>query len=168
MTEFPFLVKVRNQYQLDVTEQKNHAVLKSRKTNALIEVFRDEYSSSSGDSAFLCYTVYFSTQHRHFDCWKDAQGLVDQEELRETEAQVETYIRQILSDEVLPIEFYGVGQFGGDITRDDYFNLSAALLTERFLCSVEELSQCDFEIHSWSGQYDVQRTPVTELPLRKG
>lgn len=170
MTDFAFLEEIGKQFQLDVTEQDQSVVLKDRKTNAVIEVFRESYLSSDGEEGFLRYTVSFATQHRHFDCGLDARGLADAEELRETEADVETYLRQILLDERLPIEFYrGDGQsFGGELTKNEYENLSMELLSGRFGYSADLLSQYSFEIHSWSGRYGLKRMRVSELPPRKG
>lgn len=170
MTDFAFLEEIGKQFQLDVTEQDQSVVLKDRKTNAVIEVFRESCLSSDGEDGFLRYTVSFATQHRHFDCWQDQQGQMDAKELREVEAEAERYIRQILLDERLPIEFYrGDRQsFGGELTKNEYENLSTELLSGRFGYSADLLSQYSFEIHSWSGQLDMKRMHVSELPPRKG
>ena len=170
MTDFAFLEEIGKQFQLDVTEQDHSVALKDRKTNAVIEVFRESYLSSGGEDGFLQYTVSFATQHRHFDCWQDQQGRMDAKELRDVEAEAERYIRQILSDERLPIEFYSGDRrsFGGELTKKEYENLSMELLSGRFGYSADLLSQYAFEIYSWSGQYDLKRMRVSELPLRKG
>ena len=170
MTKLPILDEIGKQFQLDVTEQEDLVVLKDRKTNAEIEVCREVYLSSDGEDGFLRYTVRFATQHRHFDCWQDEQGQLDTKKLREAETEVETYIRQILLDERLPIEFYrgDQRQFGGELIKDEYERLSVEMLCGRFGYSVDLLSQYAFEIHSWSGQFDIKRMRVLELPRRKG
>lgn len=152
------IAEIANAFQLDVETYEDCVLLKNRENGSAIEVFKSIYSiDGKKEGPFSEYIVRFATQHRHIKEWEDA----------------EAYIRMLLMDERLPIEFYGSGRFdggrfGGDIGRDDYFKLSAALLSERFLYSAEELSQFEFEIHSWSSQYDVKRMPVTKLPLRKG
>ena len=106
MKEIAEIAKV---FQLDVEKYENCVLLKSRETGSAIEVSRDEYYiDEKKDKKFSEFTVRFATQHRHFDEWKDA----------------EAYIRMLLTEERLPIEFYGPGQFGSDIARDDFFNLS--------------------------------------------
>ena len=57
MTDFAFLEEIGKQFQLDVTEQDQSVVLKDRKTNAVIEVFRESCLSSDGEDGFLRYTV---------------------------------------------------------------------------------------------------------------
>ena len=146
------IAEIAKEFQLDV-EYEDGVLLKSRENGSTMEVSKNVfYIGDKKEGPFSEYIVRFATQHRHFRDWEDAAA----------------YIRMLLTDERLPIEFYGDGRFGGDIARDDYFNLSAALLSERFPYHAEELSHFSFEIHSWSGQYDVKRMRVTELPLRKG
>ena len=69
------------------------------------------------------------------------------------------YIRMILTDEVLPIEFYlhGERRFGGEIKKTDYDGLTMEFLAGHYGYSVEYLSQFEYEVHSWSGRYNVER-----------
>ena len=112
-----------------------------------IEVIEETYSSKT--DSFIEYIVSFSTQHCHFD---------NNEEVLE-------YINNIMDDQVLPIEFYynNEKRFGGDISIEQFNNLSTTLLEEIFGYSEEYISKFDYEIHSWSRKYDIERQPITNL-----
>ena len=71
----------------------------------------------------------------------------------------------IISDTVLPLEFYfdGKRRFGGEIRKDESDKLSVSLLSDRYGYSSDHLMQFDYEIHSWSGQYDTGLKHVSDL-----
>ena len=137
-------------YDIDVSETEAQLTLTDRAIGSEMVVF-DESDRHAGDPLdfFTNIVVSFSTQHRHFEDVEDAAE----------------YVLQILSDEVLPLEFYrdGKNRFGGDIERDELPLLSQAWLAERFMVPAEQLAAYQFEIHSWSGKYDVPRKDVSRL-----
>ena len=106
------------------------------------------YTNDKSGRIFTVYTVRFSTQHMHFDTLMD----------------VEKYIRLILSDEVLPIEFYQSerSRFGGEIRNEDFEHITVENLAQWFGYTPEYISQFEFEVHSWSGKYDLKRKKVSE------
>ena len=100
---------------------------------------------------FVEYIVQFSTQHRHFDA-EDADELLE-------------YMRSILDDRTLPLEFYldGKPRFGTDIPSEDLDRLSASYLENEYEFIHADLLSLDYEIHSWSGKYDTGRRRVAGL-----
>ena len=138
-------------YDVTVTETEDEVVITDRANGSEMVVLDESYQQSEDPSdLFTNIVVYFSTQHRHFEDMEDAAE----------------YVLQILNDEVLPLELYRDGQpgLGGDIERDELPLLSQAWLAERFMVPPEQLAAYQFEIHSWSGKYDVPRTDVSRLP----
>ncbi len=133
-----------------VTATETEAAIANPANGNVIRVI-DE-SAPAGEAPSRCgeYIVEFATQHRHFDDWEDA---ID-------------YVRELLEDETLPLEFYldGKRRLGGDILRAQLALLSQDMLAERFMVPAEQLAAYQFEIHSWSGKYDVPRTDVSRLP----
>ena len=150
MEKWNMLIASLRGYDVAVSETEDKVVITDRANGSEMVVFDESYQQSEDPSdLFINIVVSFSTQHRHFEDVEDA-----------TE-----YVLQILSDEVLPLEFYRDGQrrFGGDIERSDLPLLSQAWLAERFMVPAEQLAAYQFEIHSWSGKYDVLRTGVVGL-----
>ena len=64
-----------------------------------------------------------------------------------------------------PIEFFlnDKDVFGGELTRDEYDTLSVELLAKRFSCNEDYILNLYYEIHSWSGRYDVERRSILSL-----
>lgn len=138
-------------YDVAVSETAYKLTVTDRANGSEMIVFDESCRQSDNPSdIFTNIVVSFSTQHRHFEDVEDA---------------VE-YVLQILGDEVLPLEFYRDGErrFGGDIERSELPLLSQAVLSQRFMVPREQLVHFQFEIHSWSGKYDVPRTDVSHLP----
>ena len=137
-------------YDVAVTKTEDEVVITDRANGSEMVVFDESYQQSEDPSdIFTNIVVSFSTQHRHFE---DMEGAAES-------------ALQLLNDEVLPLEFYRDGQsgFGGDIERADLPRLTQAMLAERFWLSPETLAHYEYEIHSWSGRYDIPKTPVTSL-----
>ena len=150
MEKWNTLIASLRGYDVAVSETEDELTVTDRANGSEMVVFDESYQQSEDPSdIFTNIVVSFSTQHRHFEDMEDAAE----------------YVLQILSDEVLPLEFYQDGQpgFGGDIERDELPLLSQAWLAERFMVPAEQLAAYQFEIHSWSGNYDVAKTPVKEL-----
>ncbi len=146
----PFFKEICKSYDLQIHCTDDTIVIRDTKSDASIEISQDDYYMDlKKEKTFSEYTVYFSTQHRHFNSLEEA----------------EEYVRLILSDEVLPIEFFDDNRtrFGGEIGRDDLSNISAQRLARLFGYSVEYLSKFSFEVHSWSGKNDIKRTKVMEI-----
>ncbi len=138
-------------YEVDMSETEYKLTVTDRANGSEMVVFNESDRHAEDPSDFFTnIVVSFSTQHRHFEDVEDAAE----------------YARQLLNDEVLPLEFYRDGQpgFGGDIERDALPLLSQAWLAGRFMVPQEQLAAYQFEIHSWSGKYDVPRTDVSRLP----
>ena len=150
MEKWNTLIASLRGYNVAVTQTEDEVVITDRANGSEMVVLDESYQQSEDPSdLFTNIVVYFSTQHRHFEDMEDAAE----------------YARQLLNDEVLPLEFYRDGQpgFGGDIERDELPLLSQACLAERFMVPAEQLAAYQFEIRSWSGKYDVAKTPVKEL-----
>ncbi len=142
MDKWNFLYDFQKSFDFDLSVESDTAVLTNHNTGAHIEIFEDKYSTKDIKEPFVEYRVCFSTQHRHFDSL----------------SKVEKYVNLILTDEILPIEFYynGERRFGGEITKTDYEGLNIERLAELFGYTIEYLSQFDFEVHSWSGKYNIK------------
>ena len=76
------------------------------------------------------------------------------------------YVRILMEDETLPLEFYldGKRRLGGDIRRTELPLLSRSMLAERFMLPPEQIAAYQFEIYSWSGKYAAPRAEVSRLP----
>ena len=141
MSKWDFLEDICNTFKLDMTIKEDEAVLSNKDTGEKLEIYEEQYCSSDMKDVFVQYIVCFSTQHRHFDDLSEA----------------ENYIRMILTDDVLPIEFYidGKRKFGGEISKADFERLSIEFLADRFGYTVDYIAQFDYEIHSWSGKNNI-------------
>ncbi len=142
MSKWDFLNDFKKSFEFDLKIKSDEAVLTNRDTGESIIVFEERYTS---DNSYE-YVVCFSTQHCHFDDIDDAAE----------------YIRLILTDEVLPIEFYynGKNRFGGEIRKSDFKKLSKEFLVSYSHHDEEYISQLEYEVHSWSGKYNVERRKV--------
>ena len=150
MEKWNTLIASLRGYNVAVTQTEDEVVITDRANGSEMVVLDESYQQSEDPSdLFTNIVVYFSTQHRHFEDMEDAAE----------------YALQLLNDEVLPLELYRDGQpgLGGDIERADLPRLTKTMLAERFWLSPEELAHYEYEIHSWSGKYDVAKTPVKEL-----
>ncbi len=116
--------------------------------NNSIEIIEETYSSKN--DSYREYIVSFSTQHCHFD--DDIEEVID-------------YINKIMDDQTSQIEFYlnDEKRFGGDISREQFNNLSIKFLMDYFGYKEEYIKNYDYEIHSWSGKYDRKRQPITNI-----
>ena len=145
MGKWDFLNEIQKEFAFDLSLKEDGAILTNRETRESIEIFEEEYyySVDPKDGLYVEYIVCFTTQHRHFEDLSD----------------VAEYIRLILTDEVLPIEFYlhGERRFGGEIKKTDFYRLTVEFLAGYYGYSVEYLSQFEYGIHSWSGRYNVER-----------
>ncbi|MBO5333668.1 MAG: hypothetical protein J6B37_06105 [Clostridia bacterium] len=143
MDKWRFLYDFQKTFDFDLSVESDTAVLTNHNTGVHIEIFEDKHLTKDMKESFVEYRVCFSTQHRHF----------------EDLGKVEKYVRLILTDEILPTEFYynGERRFGGEITKADYEDLNIEHLAELFGYTVEYLSQFDFEVSSWSGKYNIER-----------
>ncbi len=144
MDNWDFLRELQKEYPFTLSVLDDVRVLTNPSTGGRIEIIEERScSAAQRTETFTEYIVCFSTQHRHL------------EELDE----VEDYVRQILADDVLPIEFYARGQrcWGGEIQRADLAGLDTARLSALFGYPKEDLSRFEYEIHSWSGKFDVPR-----------
>ena len=147
MGKWDFLYDIQKAFAFDLSIKLDTVKLTNRNTGESIDVYEEEYSSDDSENdSFIRYTVSFSTQHRHF------------EELD----NVKQYIMQLLQDEVLPIEFFLHGKrcFGGEIKKTDYDGMTIDFLASYWGYSVDYISQLEYEIHSWSGQYNIERRRI--------
>ena len=138
-------------YDATVTATETEAAIVNPANGNVIHVIDESAPAGEAPSERRGeYIVEFATQHRHFDDWEDT---ID-------------YVRELLEDETLPLEFYldGKRRFGGDILRAQLPLLSQAMLAERFMVPPEQIAAYQFEIYSWSGKYDAPRAEVSRLP----
>lgn len=144
MEQWEFLRALQRAFGFELTLRENGASLTNPDTGAQIRIDDDSVRPDDPAKAgWNDYIVSFSTQHRHFEDLSDA----------------EDYLRLLLRDEVLPIEFYrdGVPRFGGDLTRAEFEGLTAALPAELFGLPAAQLARFEYEVHSWSGRLDTGR-----------
>lgn len=136
MNEIISLIKDNN-IKYDLLDNK---VIIYNKNNKYIEVIKDNEDE---------YLVSFETQHCHLNDIDD----------------IFNYIERIRSDDLLPIEFYldDKRKFGGDISKEMFNELSINSLVDYFGFDEDTLSNYNYEVHSWSGKYDVERQPVRNL-----
>lgn len=130
------LKKINTKYQF----KDNKIIIHNEINNNCIEVLEDSNNE---------YIVIFSTQHAHFE---DIDDVLD-------------YINDIINEQVLPIEFYldNKNVFGGDIPLDMFNNLTIKSLANYFGFSEDYISNLDYQITSWNGNYDVGRVPVSSI-----
>ena len=130
------LKKINTKYQF----KDNKIIIHNEINNNCIEVLEDSNNE---------YIVIFSTQHAHFE---DIDDVLD-------------YINDIINEQVLPIEFYldNKNIFGGDIPLDLFNSLTIKSLANYFGVSEDYISNFDYQITSWNGNYDVDRVPVSSL-----
>lgn len=128
--------------ELQVTNPKNGKSL---------SVYEEEYWSRDMKDCFVEYIVEFSTQHRHFSA-DEADEIID-------------YIKLIMNDEVLPLEFYldGKRRFGGEIRLGDLDKLSLSYLSEKYGYEGRYFLPFEYELSSWSGKHDTGRRRAAEL-----
>ncbi len=113
--------------------------------------FEEEYWSRDMKDGFVEDIVEFSTQHRHFSA-DEEDGIID-------------YIKSIMNDEVLPLEFYldGKRRFGGEIEIGDLDMLSVSYLSEKYGYEGRYFLPFEYELSSWSGEHDTGRRRASEL-----
>lgn len=149
MEKWEFLNNAQKLYAINFTVEEDEASIINPNNGKCVNIYREKYYSENGKDIFIEYTVCFATQHRHL------------EDLDE----VEEYIHRVLKDEILAMEFYDADErsFGGEIEKADFASLSLNLLAKRWGYSIEYLSAKDYEIHSWSGKYDIGRKKVADI-----
>ncbi|MBQ8056771.1 MAG: hypothetical protein IJ275_00370 [Ruminococcus sp.] len=149
MNIFDRLIEAVKFYDVSVEVKEDELTIVSRANDNRISVYEEAYYNKELTIRYVAYTVCFSTQHRHFDYLDD----------------VEEYVLAILQDNVLPIEFYKEDArcFGGEISIEEYHSLTPVMLTEKYGYCIDYLSQYEYEIHSWSGNYDIERKRVSDL-----
>lgn len=140
-----------SKFNVSVNISDDVLTIVNNENNNKLFVYREEYFSQDMSEKFVEYIVTFSTQHCHFDA-EDSDEIIE-------------YIRSIFNDMVLPLEFYldGERRFGGEIRKEDFDKLSISVLSEKFGYMCDYLLQFDYEIHSWSGEYDIGLKHVSDL-----
>ncbi|MBQ3264156.1 MAG: hypothetical protein IJH07_00120 [Ruminococcus sp.] len=155
MKLFEMIVDAVIDYDVSAEVKEHVLALVNHDNGNKLYVYEEEYYSQDMTEHFVEYIVQFSTQHRHFS--------VDEED------DIIEYVLAILSDEVLPLEFYrdGQGGRGGEIYLEDLDKLSVSFLAEQFYYTsdhlLDYLLSLDYEIHSWSGKYDTGLRKVSDL-----
>ena len=143
MENLDFLQELQKDYAFTLTVEEGRRVLRNPRTGGQIEIIEESYSTDIRKTeTFPEYIVCFATQHRHLEDPED----------------VEDYVRELLEDEILPIEnedAFEEGRRFGVTEREELDGLDARRLSALFGCPAEELSRFAYEIHSWSGRYDV-------------
>ncbi len=130
------LKKINTKYEF----KDNKIIIHNEINNNCIEVLEETNNE---------YIVIFSTQHAHYE---DIDDVLD-------------YINDIINEQVLPIEFYldNKNIFGGDIPLDLFNSLTIKSLANYFGFSEDYISNLDYQITSWNGNYDVDRVPVSSI-----
>lgn len=151
MSDWTIFEKLEKEFSVELKTNDDEASLVDPKTGVCIKVFEEAYYSRNMKEKYVEYIVSFTTQHRHYDDLDDAMD----------------FIRELMMDEVLAIEFYSNGKrrFGGDITAEEYENLTVESLAKRYHCNEQQLLTFEYEIHSWSGKHDTGLRSVSELRL---
>ena len=151
MELFEAIIQALSGYDVDFEIKGRALAVVNRGNGNVLSVFEEEAFSSDRTERFVEYIVQFSTQHRHFDA-EDADELLD-------------YMRSILDDRTLPLEFYqdGKPRFGGELKSEDLDRLSVSFLANEYGFIHADLLSLDYEIRSWSGKYDTGRRRVAGL-----
>ena len=145
MNELVELIKNINNIRYELND--NVLTIYNLDNDNNIEVIKEMVSSSSDLDEFI---VSFATQHCHFEN--------DYEEIFE-------YINNLICDKSFPIEFFLDNKdiLGGEISKEEYDKISIDSLANHFGCSKDYILDFSYEIHSWSGKYDVNRVPINTL-----
>lgn len=153
MKLFDTIVSAMTDYDVSIEVKEHELVIINRNNNNKLHVYEDVGYSQDMKTCFVDYIVEFSTQHCHFDA-DDEDDILD-------------YVQLILSDTVLPFEFYmdGKRRFGGEIKANDLDNLSVSFLARQYGYTSDYLLSFDYEIHSWTGKYDTGLRRVADLQL---
>ena len=148
---FSNIINAVSDYDVTVDATEDCLTIVNKNNGNELTVFMEEYLTQDMKNHFYEYIVQFSTQHCHF------------EEDEETVAI--GYILSIIDDKILPLEFFSGDnpRFGGEINIDDLDDLSVSYLSNEYGYDGDYLRQFDYEIHSWSGEYDTGRKRVSDL-----
>ena len=151
MELFESIIQALSGYDVAFEIKDRELAVMNRRNGNVLSVFEEVSFSRDRKERYVEYTVDFSTQHRHYDP-EDADELLD-------------YMRSILDDRTLPLEFYleEKPRFGTEIPSEDLGRLSVSYLQDLFRYFNIDLLPFDFEIHSWSGRYDTGRRRVADL-----
>ena len=151
MELFESIIQALSGYDVDFESKEHELAVVNRGNGNVLSVFEEESFSLDRKERFVEYIVQFSTQHRHFDA-EDADELLE-------------YMRSILDDRTLPLEFYldGKPRFGGEFKAEELDRLSVSYLADEYGFIRADLLSLDYEIHSWSGKYDTGRRRVAGL-----
>ena len=151
MELFEAIIQALWAYDVDFEIKEHELAVVNRGNGNVLSVFEEESFSLDRKERYVEFTVEFSTQHRHYDP-EDADELLD-------------YMRSILDDRTLPLEFYQdeTPRFGGELKSEDLDRLSVSYLTNEYGFIRADLLSLDYEIRSWSGKYDTGRRRVADL-----
>ena len=146
-----FLIKLNSKYEVSIQENEGYVRIENKNNGNYLNIYEDIIEYEESNKFEYEYTVQFSTQHRHFNDLKTALD----------------YIVEIVEDNILAIEFFdrkGNDRFGGDIDKQTAAHLTKSTLAKDWGYTCAYIRKFLFEIHSWSGRYDVNRMPVSMLP----
>ena len=151
MELFEAIIQALSGYDAGFEIRDRELAVVNRGNGNVLSVFEEVSFSRDRKERYAEYIVEFSTQHCHFD-EEDADELLD-------------YMRSILDDRTLPLEFYQdeTPRFGGELKSEDLDRLSLSFLANEYGFIHADLLSLDYEIHSWSGKYDTGRRRVADL-----
>ena len=131
------------QYGASFSTKDCELVFTNRENGKTIELLDESYYGGKPEESYERYTVYFTTQHRHYEDFEDALD----------------YVEQLMRDEILAIENYQGNEprFGGDAERSELQDPHPATRGTCFSMLPEDHPGLDYEINSWSGKYDRRR-----------
>ena len=129
------------QYGASFSLQDRELVFTNRENGKTIELLDESYYGGKPEESYERYTVYFTTQHRHYEDFEDALD----------------YVEQLMRDEILAIEYYNGNErrFGGDIKRTELYSPDPSTRGTLFSMLPADHPGLDYEINSWSGKYDL-------------
>ncbi|MBQ6020384.1 MAG: hypothetical protein IJL26_09430 [Clostridia bacterium] len=130
------------QYGAAFARSGDEIVITNRENGKTIEVLDESYHGGKPEEAYDRYTVYFTTQHRHYEDFEDALD----------------YVERLMRDEILAIEYYRGDErrFGGDIERSELYDPDPPTRGTIFSMLPADHPGLNYEINSWSGKYDLK------------
>ncbi len=135
--------RIAAEYDAAFERKIEEIVFKNRKNEKTITILDEgcTYSDEEGLHTYDRYTVYFTTQHRHYEEFEDALD----------------YVGQLMRDEILAIEYYRGDErrFGGDIERSELYDPDPPTRGTIFSMLPADHPGLNYEINSWSGKYDL-------------
>ena len=130
------------QYGASFSTKDCELVFTNRENGKAIEVLDESYRGGKPEESYDRYTVYFTTQHRHYEDFEDALD----------------YVERLMCDEILAIEYYAGSEprFGGDIERSELYSPDPPTRGTIFSMLPADHPGLNHEINSWSGKYDLK------------